>query len=105
MRVALAAAAPSQQRMMLQRALDKGTFVAWERATVAEREMCMHLPQDELRNAIGDGDGGVDQLLESVRISLMVEDAAAHRNVEASGRKRPRGKDAARKQRWRRKAM
>ena len=105
MRIALAAAAPSQQRMMLQRALDKGKFIAWERATVAERDMCMHLPQEELLNAMGSGDSGVDQFLESVRISLMVEEDAVRRDTEAPGRKHIRGKAAARKQSWRRKDM
>ena len=91
--------------MMLQRALDKRKLVVWEKATVAEREMCMHLPQDELINAIEGGNGGVDQLLESVRISLMVEDAAVHRNADAAGRKHQRGKDAPKKQSWRKKDM
>ena len=58
MRVELAAAAPSMQRMMLQRALDKGKFTAWERARVAERDMCMHLPQSELLDALEDGNEG-----------------------------------------------
>ena len=105
MRVAIAAAAPGQQRMMLQRALDKGKLVASERATVAEREMCMHLPQDELINAMEGGSGGVVQLLGSVRISLMVENDAVHRNADAAGRKHQRGKDAPKKQRWRKKGM
>jgi predicted Rossmann fold nucleotide-binding protein DprA/Smf involved in DNA uptake len=53
MRIELAAAAPSMQRVMLQRALDKGKVAAWGRATVAERDMCMHLPQSELLDALG----------------------------------------------------
>ena len=83
MRIELAAAAPSMQRMMLQRALDKGKFAAWERATEAERDMCMHLPQSELLDALDSGNSGVGQLLESVRISLMVEHAA---EAEEGGR-------------------
>ena len=44
-------------------------------------------------------------MLESVRISLMVENDAVHRNAEAVGRKHQRGKDAPKKQRWRKKGM
>ena len=79
MRIELAAAAPSMQRMMLQRALDKGKFAAWERATVAERDMCMYLPQTELLDALDNGNNGVRQLLDNARISLMVGKAVAIR--------------------------
>ena len=73
-RQAIAAAAPGQQRMMIQRAFGNGRFGAWEAASVEEREMCMHLPQGELVDALDSGQDGVKQLLECVRVSLMVEE-------------------------------
>ena len=42
-----------------------------------EREMCTELPQEELMNALEAGQEGIIQLLECVRVSLMVEDAVA----------------------------
>ena len=52
--------------MMIQRALDKGRLAAWETASVEERDMCMHLPQSELIDALERGQEGVGQLLDYI---------------------------------------
>ena len=54
-------------------ALHKSGIEAWEQAIVEERGICMHLPEEELTNACVAGETGVLQLLEHVRMSLMLE--------------------------------
>ena len=54
-------------------ALHKSGIEAWEQAIVEERGVCMHLPEEELTNACVAGENGVLQLLEHVRMSLMLE--------------------------------
>jgi hypothetical protein len=86
--------------MIIQLALDKGRFGSWEAASVEEREMCMHLPQGELMDALGGGQEGVKQLLECVRISLMLDDGAGARQGAQDekgkrNKRRPRDANAA----------
>ena len=54
-------------------ALHKGGIEAWEQASVEERGMCMHLPEEELTGACAAGENGVLLLLEHVRMSLKSE--------------------------------
>ena len=54
-------------------AVDKSGIKSWEHATVGERPIRMHLPDEEFTDTCGAGDNGVLQLLEHARTSLMSE--------------------------------
>ena len=41
--------------MMIQLAVDERRLGSWEEASVAEREVCMHLPQSEFMAALEGG--------------------------------------------------